>query len=190
MYLECSDLRTWCSIQTCWWLQSVILHHVHICRFMFFSLLQQSFVKSVNMTDLFLIYMYQICVKTKNLKLNFLPTKYYTKSYLQKSEEVLSTYYGIISSHYRYICSVLIRETIEGWPLLTVETKVNRNSKSTNGGILPWLVRWACLAAPVGQNKIYFFLIVHFFNSFVPIAQLAGRSAVLGRLSLSMCLWC
>jgi hypothetical protein len=33
------------------------------------------------------------------------------------------------------------------------------------------------------------FLTVHFFNSFVPIAQQAGQAAVLGRLSLSMCLW-
>jgi hypothetical protein len=31
------------------------------------------------------------------------------------------------------------RETREGWPLLTVETEVNGNSK----GALPWLVRWA-----------------------------------------------
>jgi hypothetical protein len=37
------------------------------------------------------------------------------------------------------------------------------------------------------QNTI--FLTVHFFNSFVPIAQQAGQVAVLGRLSLSECLW-
>jgi hypothetical protein len=30
---------------------------------------------------------------------------------------------------------------------------------------------------------------VHHFNSFVPIAEQAGQAAVLGRLSLSMCLW-
>jgi hypothetical protein len=37
--------------------------------------------------------------------------------------------------------SVLDKETREGWPLLTVETQVNGNSKSTMKGVLPWLVR-------------------------------------------------
>ncbi len=40
-----------------------------------------------------------------------------------------------------------IRETREGWPLLNVETEVNGDSKSTNKGVLPWLVRWACRAS-------------------------------------------
>jgi hypothetical protein len=35
----------------------------------------------------------------------------------------------------------------------------------------------------------YCFIVVHYFNSFVPIAQQAGQAAVLGRLSHSMCLW-
>jgi hypothetical protein len=66
-------------------------------------------------------------------------------------------------------------------------------------GTRPWLVRWACragvryfcpaLAALVGPpNTKYFFFTVHFFNSFVPIAQQAGQAVVLGRLSLNMCL--
>jgi hypothetical protein len=40
---------------------------------------------------------------------------------------------------------VPIRETREGWPLLTVETEVNRDSKSANerGPSLVGLVRWA-----------------------------------------------
>jgi hypothetical protein len=63
-------------------------------------------------------------------------------------------------------------------------------------GVLPWLVRWArhagtkyfcpalaALVGPVGNN---FFLIVHFFNKFIPIAKEAGQVVVLGRLSLSM----
>ncbi len=45
--------------------------------------------------------------------------------------------------------------------------------------VLPWLL-WSA------QYKIFFFLTVHCFNSFVPIAQQAGQAAVLGRLSLSM----
>ncbi len=63
----------------------------------------------------------------------------------------------------------------------------------------PWLVRWACragtrdfssaLAALIGPVQNIFFLTVHFFNAFEPIAQNAGQAAVLGRLSLSMCLW-
>ncbi len=64
---------------------------------------------------------------------------------------------------------------------------------------LPWLVRCACragtrdvcsaLTALVGSTK-YLLLAVHYFNSFVPIAQQAGQAALLGRLSLIMCLWC
>ncbi len=65
-------------------------------------------------------------------------------------------------------------------------------------GVLPWLVSWACRA---GTRDIcyvfaplvgpFFFLTVHYFNSYVPNAQQAGQAAVLGRLSslsLSMCL--
>ncbi len=65
-------------------------------------------------------------------------------------------------------------------------------------GVLPWLVRWACrngtrdfcsaLAALVGPVQNIFFLSVHYFNSFVPIAQQAGQEVVLGRLYLSMSL--
>ncbi len=66
-------------------------------------------------------------------------------------------------------------------------------------GVLTWLVRWACRAGPrdfcsalaalVGPVQNIFFLTLHFFNSFVPIAQHSGQAAVLGRLSLSVCLW-
>jgi hypothetical protein len=67
-------------------------------------------------------------------------------------------------------------------------------------GALSWLVPWAChagrrdfcsaWAAPGRPSTNIFFLTVHYFNSFVPIAQEAGQAAVLGRLSLSICLWC
>jgi hypothetical protein len=61
--------------------------------------------------------------------------------------------------------------------------------------VFPCLVRWAllagtrdfcpALAALVGLEKIIFFLTVHYFNSFVSIAQQAGQAAVVrGRLSL------
>jgi hypothetical protein len=62
-------------------------------------------------------------------------------------------------------------------------------------GVLPLLVCWACragtrdfcsaLAALVSTVQNIFFLTVHYFNYFVPIAQHAGQAAVLGRLSLS-----
>ena len=62
--------------------------------------------------------------------------------------------------------------------------------------VLPWLVLWAChagtrdfrsaLAALVGPVQNIFFLAVHFFNSFVPIAQQAGQAVVLGTMSFSM----
>jgi hypothetical protein len=64
--------------------------------------------------------------------------------------------------------------------------------------VLPWLVRWACrldtryfcsaLAALVGPLQNIIFLTVHYLHSFVPIAQQAGQAAVMGRLSLRMCL--
>ncbi len=38
------------------------------------------------------------------------------------------------------------RETREGWPMLTVETEVNGDSKSTKKKVLPWTVRWVCCA--------------------------------------------
>jgi hypothetical protein len=68
-------------------------------------------------------------------------------------------------------------------------------------GVLPWLIRWAwhpgtrdfcsAFAAFVGPVQNIFLLIVHYFNYFVPITQIAGQAAELGRLSLSMflCLW-
>ncbi len=46
----------------------------------------------------------------------------------------------------------------------------------------------SALAALVGPQQYMFFLTVHYFNFFVSIAQQAGQAAVLGRLSLGMCL--
>jgi hypothetical protein len=46
-----------------------------------------------------------------------------------------------------------------------------------------FVLSWLPLSA---QYKNLFFLAVHNFNSFVPIAQQAGQAAVLGRLSLSL----
>jgi hypothetical protein len=63
--------------------------------------------------------------------------------------------------------------------------------------VLGWF--WACrastrdfcsaLAVLVSPVQNIFFLTVHYFNSLVPIAHQAGQTAVLDRLSLSMCLW-
>ncbi len=53
--------------------------------------------------------------------------------------------------------------------LLTAETEVN-----------------GCSSRP---STNIFFLTVHYFNSFVPIAQQAELAALLGGLSLRMCLW-
>ncbi len=63
----------------------------------------------------------------------------------------------------------VIRETREGWTLLTVETKVNGDSKSTNerGPSLVRLVQ----------------------KSFPQRTLQAGQAVLLGRLYLSMCLW-
>jgi hypothetical protein len=61
------------------------------------------------------------------------------------------------------------RETREGWPLLTVETEVNGDSKSTT-----WLVCWAgsagaryfcsALAALFGLVQNFFFLTVPYIS--------------------------
>jgi hypothetical protein len=53
--------------------------------------------------------------------------------------------------------------------MLTVKTELIRGSKSTNERDPSWSV--------------------HYFSSFVSIAQQAGQKVVLGHLSLSMCLW-
>ncbi len=85
--------------------------------------------------------------------------------------------------------------------LHTVETEVKGTQREQMNWVLHWLVRWACrdgtrdfcsdLAASVSPVQNIFFLTIHlhYFNSFVPIGQQAGQAAVLGRLSLSMCLW-
>ncbi len=66
-------------------------------------------------------------------------------------------------------------------------------------GVLPSLVSWSChsgtrdfcpaLAALVGPGKNIFFLTVHYFTSFVPIAQRAGQAGMPRRLSRNMFLW-
>ncbi len=89
------------------------------------------------------------------------------------------------------------RDYRDGWPQrAAVETEVNGDSKSTNDRG-PFLVSWACractrdfcsaFAALASPLQINFSFTVHYFNSFVPTAQQAGQAAVLGRLSLIVC---
>jgi hypothetical protein len=68
--------------------------------------------------------------------------------------------------------SMALRESMEGWPLLTLETEANGDSKSTNE-------RGPSFAALVGLVQNIFFLAIHYFNAFVPIAQQAGQAVVL-----------
>jgi hypothetical protein len=66
-------------------------------------------------------------------------------------------------------------------------------------GVLPWMVRWACrvstrdffpaLATIVGLVQNMCFFTIHYFTSFVLIAQQAGLTVMPGRLSLNMRLW-
>jgi hypothetical protein len=86
-------------------------------------------------------------------------------------------------------CDVLPERLERGahcaWPLLTVETEVNGDSKSTNerGPSLVGSLALSCqynrsaLAALVGPVRNIFFLTAHYFNSFVPHqpASWAGR---------------
>jgi|688.fasta_scaffold460044_2 hypothetical protein len=93
----------------------------------------------------------------------------------------------------------MIRETREGWPLLTVKTEANGDSKSTNergpssvtviGFLMPVQAIFVLLAAVVGPVRNIFFLSVHYLNSFLPIAQHAGQAVMQGRQSLTVCLW-
>jgi hypothetical protein len=66
-------------------------------------------------------------------------------------------------------------------------------------GALSCLVRWSfhagtrdfCPAwdARVSSVQNIFFLTIHYFNFFVPIAQQAGHAVVQSRLSFHVCLW-
>jgi hypothetical protein len=86
-----------------------------------------------------------------------------------------------------------------GWPLLTVETEENGDSKSTNerdrslvgslGSLCRYKRFYPALAALIATVKHICSLIVHYFNSFDPIAQQAGQAVVPGPLFLNMCLW-
>jgi hypothetical protein len=87
------------------------------------------------------------------------------------------------------------RETREGWPLLTVETEVNGDSKSTNKrgpslvGSLDSSCRYnrflSCLGCPSQPSANYYFPYRTLFKFISPQAtQQPGQSGVLGRLSL------
>ncbi len=83
-------------------------------------------------------------------------------------------------------------ERIErGCPCRRLKLRQMRTQRVQIKGVLRWLVRWAgtrdfcpALAALVGTVQNIFFLTVHYFNLFVPIAQQPGQAVVLGRLSL------
>ncbi len=57
------------------------------------------------------------------------------------------------------------------------------------GLVVPLQGVFSALVALVGPVQNIIFLTVHYFNSFVPIDQQAGQTVLLGRLSLSICLW-
>ncbi len=84
-------------------------------------------------------------------------------------------------------------EIREWLTLLTVETEVNGDSQRTNergpslhGLVVPVRDFHPVLAAMVSPVQSIFFLIVHCFNLWVPIAQKPGQAVVQGRLSLNV----
>jgi hypothetical protein len=96
------------------------------------------------------------------------------------------------------------RETTDGWLLLTVETTLYGDSKSTNErGPFSFVVTWACRAGtrdfysvftachsrPIAKKKFSspYSISIHLSSM---SSKLAGQQTVLGSLSLSMCLWC
>jgi hypothetical protein len=72
---------------------------------------------------------------------------------------------------------------------------VNRRGQMKNERVLSWLVLWACRAgtrdfrsawaAQVSPVQNIFFLTIHYFKFFVPIAQQAGQAAVSDVVCLS-----
>jgi hypothetical protein len=100
-----------------------------------------------------------------------------------------------VLSAYGSVC-VSAGEPREGWPLLTVKTEWG-TQRGQMKGALSWFVPWACRAgtrdfcsawtALGGPVQNIFFLTVHYSNSFVPNALQVLQAAVLGRLSLLVC---
>jgi hypothetical protein len=94
---------------------------------------------------------------------------------------------------------VTSRETKEGWPLLTVETEMNRDSKSTNergpflavssGLSCRYKSCLFCVKFSSRPSTKYFFPHRTLFYFLWPHRPEAGQAAVLGRLSLSVYLW-
>ncbi len=79
--------------------------------------------------------------------------------------------------------------------MLTVKTEANGDSKSANDrlvGPLSSSYRYkrilSCLGCPSRLSTVHFFLTVHYFSSFVPIAQQDVQAVVLGRFSVNVCL--
>jgi hypothetical protein len=94
--------------------------------------------------------------------------------------------------------TVLPRETREGWPLLTIETEVNGDSKSTNErgtflvGSLALLCRCkrflSCFGCSSRPSTKYFFPHHTLFKLLCSHRTASWVPAELGRLSLSVCL--
>ncbi len=79
------------------------------------------------------------------------------------------------------------------WGKWGIKEYTNGRSPSWVGslGSSCWYKKFlSCLGCSiVGPIQNIFFLTVHYFKSFVPIAQQAGQAVVSGRLSLNVCLW-
>ncbi len=79
------------------------------------------------------------------------------------------------------------REIREGWLLLTAETKVNGDSKSTNergpslgcfiGLVVPVQEFFSCLGCSSRPSTKYFFLTIYYYNLYVPSPSKLGRQS-------------
>jgi hypothetical protein len=84
--------------------------------------------------------------------------------------------------------------------LMTIETEVNGDSKTTKergpslvgswGLSCQYKIYLSCLDCSNSPVQNMFFLTLHYFNSFILIAQQAGQAVVLGRQCLSVSLIC
>jgi hypothetical protein len=77
------------------------------------------------------------------------------------------------------------RETREGWPLQTVETEVNGDSRVQMKRVLHWLVRWLAvpvleiffLVAPVGSEENIFSSLYTISTPLSPSPRKLGRQS-------------
>jgi hypothetical protein len=98
--------------------------------------------------------------------------------FIRQNRQLLFRVQPVISDRYD-------QRDYKGWPLLTVENEalgLGTQRVQMKGSFLGWFFRpflpaqeiFSCLGCCSRPSTNIFFLTIHYFNSFVPIAQQAG----------------